>query len=242
MASRAPFNWSLLDRNNLYAIMLKGGKSLVGKRIPVADFHKTLSKYIKSKLPIKVRLDCSNEVKSNWVYIGGTYYADLDVSGRKQIELVFSYNPKDEYIKITYERWRRMALLMADTILHEIIHMRQYRTRNFKSIPGYLSTAHSGTQRRDQEYYGHPDEIGAYAFNIACDISDRFNGYMPDIKHYLEHGPDKRTKKGSYYEYLKAFNFDHNHKIIKRLKKKVASYLPYTQIGKPFKTSDYLTH
>lgn len=242
MASGIPFNWSLLDRNNLYALMLKGGKSLIGKRVTVNEFHKNLTKYIKSHLPIKVKMDYSPETKSGWVYIGGTYYADLDLAKRQQIELVFSYNPKDSHIKISYQRWRRMALLMADTLLHEIIHMRQYRARNFKTIPGYQSTAHSGTQRRDQEYYGHPDEIGAYAFNIACDISDRFNGYLPNMRDYIEHGPDKRTKKGSYYEYLKAFNFDHNHKIIKRLKKKIVSYLPYTEFGKPFKTTDYLTY
>ena len=40
--------------------------------------------------------------------------------------------------------------------------------------------------------------------------------------------------------YLETFDHDHRHRVIKKLKKKIMYYLPYTTLGKPYKTSDWL--
>jgi hypothetical protein len=40
--------------------------------------------------------------------------------------------------------------------------------------------------------------------------------------------------------YLKAFNHDHNHVIIKRVKKKVIRYIPYAKLGKPYRKKDWI--
>jgi hypothetical protein len=37
-------------------------------------------------------------------------------------------------------------------------------------------------------------------------------------------------------------NVQQHHPVMKKLKRKVIYYLPYAEIGKPFKTSDYLTY
>jgi hypothetical protein len=42
---------------------------------------------------------------------------------------------------------------MADTILHEIMHMRQYRRRKFKILPDYASTAEKTEQRAEQDLW-----------------------------------------------------------------------------------------
>lgn len=240
--SRKPFNWSLLDRKSLYTMLYRLKPSIVGKRFSVKDLQKLLSSHIKQYLPIKVRMDHDPTHEAGLVYIGGTYYADYDIEGKRQIEIVFSYKDTDGEIKVSETRWQRMCMLFADTVLHEIIHLRQYRTRQFKAIPGYESTAYYARDRKEQEYYGHPDEMGAFSFNIACELYNRFGDDFDSAKQYLDSNQAKRSKKTTYHKILKAFDWDHTHPVIRSLKKKIIRNLPYAQIGKPFKTDKHLTY
>ena len=135
-----------------------------------------------------------------------------------------------------------MCYSIADTIMHEVIHMRQYRRRNFKDIPGYYSTASLAKKRNEQVYLGHDDEIDAYSFNIACQLLDRFSGNRKEIANYLNKDfGDKRLKKDGFKMYMDTFDHDHGHRVIRKLKKKVINYLPNAEeLGKPYKTSDWL--
>ncbi len=240
--AREAFNWSTLDRSTLYSILNGARKHIVGRRLLIEDLHKTLSRQVKKHLPIKTKMIRDPGQEQGLIYVGGCYYGGEDENySDKFIEIVFSYFMFDEYLTITQYRWHRICIVFADTILHEIIHMRQYRTRYWKMLPGYESTAHLAKQRKDQNYYGHPDEIGAYAFNIACELYDRFGTNYQAAKRYLNSNDCQRHKRSNYYRYLKTFDMNHRHNVIKRLKRKVTFYLPYAEIGKPFKTSDYLT-
>jgi hypothetical protein len=120
--------------------------------------------------------------------------------------------------------------------------MRQYRSREFKDIPGYESTAYYHKQRVDQEYFGHKDEMGAFAFNIACDMIDRFGNDRVAIQRYMDSMQAKRHKRTTYRSYLNAFDWDHTHPIIRQMKKKIIRNLDYAATGKPFKTTNYLTY
>jgi hypothetical protein len=174
--------------------------------------------------------------------MGGSYDSVLDRKGQKKfIEIVLSYHPLDTETTITKYRWTRLCSLFADTILHEIIHMRQYRSRNFKDIPGYESTAYYHKQRQDQEYYGHRDEMGAFSFNIACELLDKF-GYDPvAIRHHMD-TLTSRTKKGTFTKFLATFDWDHDHIKVRQMKQKVLRQLEYAAIGRPFKTTTHLTY
>jgi hypothetical protein len=193
-------------------------------------------------MPVKVVIDKDPKHDIGIIYIGGTYYADADIDGNRQIEVVFSYSTDSTTIKMSDARWIRTCNLFADTVLHEVIHMRQYRTREFKAIPGYESTAYYARDRREQEYYGHKDEMGAFAFNIACELYDRFGTDFDSAKKYLDTNLSKRAKKTCWHKYLKAFDWNHNHPVIRSMKKKIIRNLPYAEIGKPFKTPDHLTY
>jgi len=240
---RKSFNWSLLDRNNLYSMLYSAGREFVGQRVSTAELHKYLSSHIKSRLPVGVRKLTDSKYDTKLLYMGGAYYGDLDRKKHKRfIEVVLGYNPKIKEIKITNYRWAKLCGLFADTILHEIIHMRQYRSRNFKDIPGYESTAHYHKQRMNQEYYGHRDEMGAFAFNIACDMINKF-GYDPkEIRDYMDSERPRRFKHTSFTKFLMAFDYDHNHVKVQQMKQKVMKQLEYAAIGRPFKTSNYLTY
>lgn len=225
-------------------MLYNAGKDIVGKKLPIKDVQKSISAHIKANLPVKVvRKQNDSTQKPGMIYMGGTYYSDYDKSQTSRfIEIVLSYHPDDEKLKITEYRWARLCELFADTILHEVIHMRQYRSRNFKSIPGYESTAYYHKQRVTQEYYGDRDEMGAFAFNIACDMIDRFGNDKSAVQKYMDSMQAKRQKKSSYYRYLSAFDWNHNHPRIRQMKKKIIRNLDYAEAGKPFKTTNYLTY
>lgn len=240
MPTISPINWSTLDRYYLYGLLNKLRSSIVGKTIGVHDLHSLIANHIKSTLPIRISKKYDTEVKQGQVWIGGLYYSGLDQEYRKAIEVTFNYHPGTTKLTITAYRWKRICTLFADTVLHEVIHMRQYRVRNFKELPDYPSTVECAKQRADQSYYGNRDEIDAHGFNLACELYDRFGEDYNKAMHYLDHGNHKKNKKSVYYAYLNAFDFDQTHKVIKRLRKRAMRYLPYAQIGKPFKTLDWL--
>jgi hypothetical protein len=240
---RESFNWSLLNRTNLYSMLYSAGRDIVGRKIPVGVLQKHLSSYIKSKLPVKVVRQQDSKHNPKLVYMGGTYYSELDKKKRNRfIEIVLSYHPGTKEFKMTEYRWTRLCTLFADTVLHEIIHMRQYRSRNFKHIPGYESTAYYHKQRMNQEYYGHRDEMGAFSFNMACDMLDRFGPDPKEIKSYMDSMRAKRHKSSSYCKFLSAFDWDHDHVKVRQMKQKILKQLEYAAIGRPFKTTTHLTY
>lgn len=239
---RKPFNWSLLDRDMLQTMLYSARNQVVGKTLPTAALHKILVAHIKSHLPIKVVKKIGPKQKQKLIYVGGTYYSDFDQAGKRQIEVIFSYHPDDVELKITNHKWLKICRLFADTVLHEIVHMKQYRSRGFKTIDGYESVADCAELYEDQSYYGHKDEIGAFSFNIACELHSRFNGSSAAIFEYLNSNAAKKHKSSTYTKYLDAFAWDHKHKVIKKLKRKILQQLPTAALGKPFSSPIYLNY
>lgn len=243
MVVRKAFNWSLLTRDALFCMLNGIQNKIVGRRLTVDTLHDLMSKHIKAHLPVKVKLDRNAKNDKGYVYVGGAYYSQYDKNwNTRHIEIIFSYNSDQKYFTLSRHRWIRICMLFADTMLHEIIHCRQYRSRNFKAIPGYESTAYYARDRKEQEYYGDRDEMGAFAFNIACDLYDRFGDDFDAAARYLDSNQYRRHKRSTFYKYMATFEHDHNHPIIRRIKRKSIGQLPNVQIGKPFRTSNYLTY
>jgi hypothetical protein len=240
MARSATFKWSSLTRDNLVQMLKTCAPYLVNQRLHVKDIQKIFSSHIKSFLPIKVIKDKDWNTEPGFIYIGGFYYGASDMKGHQAIAVLLSYHPLDEYLTLTRSKFDRMCYTIADTILHEIIHMRQLRSRGWKNIPGFQSYAESNKQRKQQNYYGDPDEIDAHAFNIACSLYSRFGSEKAIAKYINKDFTDGRLKKDVFKSYMKAFDYQHSHPVIKKLKKRVMYYVPYAEIGKPYKTNDWL--
>ena len=241
--AREAFNWSALDRSVLYSMLYKLKPEIVDRRLTVDKINKLLSQHIKQHLPINVVRSRIPLVNKNEIWIGGAYYSDLDKLKRKRfIEIEFAYSSKISTVQISNYRWVRMCKLFADTVLHEVIHTRQYRARKFKAIPGYESTAYYARTRKEQEYYGHRDEMGAHSFNLAQDMIDKFGWDLKAIKIYLDSKVPKRARLNGWGNFMKAFEYDHDHPKVCQMKRKILSQLEYAYNGKPFKTQDHLTH
>lgn len=242
MARSTTFNWSELTRSELSSYFYLIKDKIVGRKLTPDQIQKIISNHVKKLLPVKVVkvIDASN--KCGYIYMGGVYHSLNDKASRAAIELNLNYHPNETELCITNYRYQRMSRRFADIIMHEMIHMRQFRSRNFKMIPGYQSTAEYASDRKKQEYFGDRDEMGAFAFNTACEMIDRF-GYDPTtIKRYMDSNGATRHRNSWWYDYLKAFEFNHNHNIIRRMKKKVLRQLENAYYGKPFRTTNHLTY
>jgi hypothetical protein len=216
---------------------------IVDRRLPIGEITRQLSKHIKAHLPIKVVSSRHKPVRAGELWVGGAYHSDLDKSGKKrfiEVELVF---PTDvQTMKTSLYRWERICTLFADTVLHEIIHTRQYRARHFKDIPGYESTAYYAKDRAWQQYYGDRDEMGAHSFNLAQDMIDKFVFDPKEIRGYLDSKVPKRVRPNGWGRFMKAFEYDHNHPKVRQMKHKIMTQLENAYHGKPFKTTNHLTY
>lgn len=234
------FDWSALDRKTIARSVMSYHSLICSNALSPKQFHDLISENLKGMAPVRIKKTFSPKVENGLVYVGGSYYSALDQEDFKCIELQFYYNnPKDKLI-ISKFRLKRISNFIADTTLHEIMHMRQYRRRKFKALPDYNSTADKTELREEQAYLGCTDEIDAYAFNIACELYEKFSGRKKDIVSYLNCQLRNHKFNNSWRMYLKAFEYDHNHPIIKRLKKKVIYYLPAAENGKPYKSNDWI--
>jgi len=241
--ARKAFNWSLLDRETLYSMLHQLKSELVDRRLPIDEINSLMSQHIKRHLPIKFKSSRYKPVKKGEIWVGGAYYSDLDKAGRKRfIEIEMVYPQNISTMKMSIYRWERVCQLFADTVLHEVIHTRQYRARNFKSIPGYQSTAYYARTRKEQEYYGDRDEMGAHAFNLAQDMIDKFGFDPKAVKTYLDSNVPKRVRPNGWGRFMKAFEYNHDHPKVRQMKRKIMNQLEYAYEGKPFKTTNHLTY
>lgn len=241
--ARKAFNWSLLDRGTLYSMLYQLKKTLVDKRLSIDEINSIISKHIKRHLPVRVTSSRIKEAKSGEIWIGGMYHSDYDRKGWSRfIEVQLAFPPEIDVMKITKYRFERICAVFADIVLHEIIHTRQFRARNFKPIPVYQSTAQYAKERKEQEYYGDRDEMGAHSFNMACDMLDKFGWDPKAIAEYLDKDPKRTSRPSMWVRFFRAFEYNHNHPKVRQMKLKILKQLEYAYTGKPFKTNDYLTY
>jgi hypothetical protein len=217
--------------------------NVVDKLLTPFEFHSIVTQHLKKYIPVRVRKIFDTSIGKSGVCIGGTYHSEYDRERKKCIEVVFEYRDKIEKIKITNKQFLRICNLIADAILHEIMHMRQFRRRKFKTVPDYNSNAKKASVREEQNYLGCADEIDAYGFNIACELTEKFKGDKIAIIKYLgTNKKDMRRKYDTWKMYLKAFDYEHEHKIIKRLKLKVIMYLDRAKVGKPYQNKKWIDY
>ena len=241
MTLASKHNWSEWDKESIISMVSLIRDDIVNCTLTVDQFHKIVTQHIKKYMPIRSRKSQELQVEPTFVWVGGVYHTEYDKNHEKSIELCLAFSWADQYLTYSGRRFNRLCGRIADVLLHEIIHMRQARKRKFKDLPGYSSTAESTKQRQEQEYLGDNDEIDAYAFNMACELHEKFRGDMKLIVNYLnEEQKGKRRHFDTWRTYLKTFNWDQNHRIVKRIKKRSIYYLSKTQISKPYHSKDWI--
>lgn len=237
------FDWSQLNRYGIATYAYLIADKIIDRDLRTDQFYRIITTHLKKEIPLKFKTQIDKKTKKGWVYIGGLYYMDKDEQYQPSIKLVFQYRSRDDTIRITDRRYWRMCLAIADTILHEIIHMRQYRKRNFREMEGYVSESTNLRIQKEQEYLGCADEIDAYSFNIACELTEKFDGDRDKIINFLNEDQKNLSYKHNCWNmYLKYFKDDHNHPVICQVKKRVLYYLRAAKRGKPFISNSWICY
>ena len=239
--TKSGFDWAKLTRSSILTAVMGCKHQIVNRKLCIKNIHAIFSAHLKSYFPIRIKRVVNTDTELGCVYIGGMYYSGYDIESKLCIEIVLQYSLFDEYLTISNTLFKRIAIAITDALLHEALHMKQFRARKFKILPNYTGTAEKRKQRIEQTYLGDSDEIDSYGFNIACELHDKFNGNEIAIVEYLNKLTHRKVQRPTtWITYLKAFDYDHNHDIIKKAKKRIIHYIPYAKIGSPFKSSDKL--
>jgi len=188
--------------------------TLIGKNIRPRVLARRLQAHLSQRHSIRVKIHENNELLDPGDFtIGAEYDCDLDMRYKKPfiVNLIVNH-PKHMPMEITDRFADLFALEMVEVLVHEYQHQHQYRSRNFILNKGYKSAHKDVKIREDQEYLGQPDEIDAFAANIAARfyIANLLNTKVEslDLKHYYT-------------------AFGPHHPVIKRLLKKIAIYTNY---------------
>ena len=167
------------------------------------------------------------DLKEGELTIGAHYDPEKDEEEETAvfIRIVFSEDGPESF---TWSKNSKKYFLnkLKDTLKHELLHMKQYRDRDF----------HAGTDGYDDsdmehEYMSRPDEIEAYAMNIGDEFIRKVgkDGAI-DLLRMAKKTAQFKNKLGQFLSpdllaYFALFNWDTNHPVMKRLLKKIYQHI-----------------
>ena len=119
--------------------------------------------------PVSVHSGFDRDLEKNVVVVSAEYDVDRDELGkRRYIGITLTTNPKSKKkIKFDEVMANSLSLDLLEALCHEYRHEHQYRVRDFDVYGVFKSTLKDVEERHQQEYLGIPDEIDAFAVNIA---------------------------------------------------------------------------
>jgi len=183
---------------------------------PITDFLDCVGEFIAKRFRVDVVAAQSDDVDIGDVNVNAYYDPDLDERKKISIELVLVTNPNEKYITLDKLGWTALCNSIADSLAHELIHMYQSRVREFEDV-SIRQAAAFGEVPDAQEYLGNPDEIDAYAYNIAEELLEHKDplSKLNSIKNI------KANDSINLWAYIHAFDQNTEHPVIKKLLKKI---------------------
>jgi len=153
------------------------------------------------------------------------YEQDLDQEDKIPFEIELYFSKKDDQ-PLTITNPDPLVNRVIGMLKHEMLHQKQARARNFEpNTPG--------KDKRDTsyEYMSRPDEIEAYAMNIADELVKKADkdGAL-ELLRMANKTAQFKDKMGNLlspdlFAYMAMWDFDSKHPVIKRLLKKIYQYI-----------------
>lgn len=206
--------------------------SIVNQFYAVDELIQDLGLFIGNRFNIDVKHAETAQVDQNDIELNGYYDGGLDEAGDIAIEIFLITNPMQDVMLIDEKQFDSIARKIADTLSHEVIHMQQFRARDFLEVERW-EFGSDGYDEEDYDedeenrwYLSSPDEINAYAYNIANELLDR-NSYSQVIEKLNKVKDIAIEDSVNLWAYVNAFSKDVNHPVLKRLIKKVYKSLDY---------------
>jgi len=218
-----------LDPVEEYRDLLYWIDPLVGTSITPKKFTNKLKSWLTRSHPIRLRLndgETSDLAFGNFT-IAAEYDPDLDQANKKQIvmELILKRS-KNAPFEVETEFAEEFVLELVEALVHEYQHQHQYRARRYKLHSNKYISVHKNVEKKyTQEYLGDPDEIDAYATNIAARIFLQ-NSFLKD-KELDEDIWITKSDSLDLRSYYTAFGKEHQ--IVIELIKKIKENLRYLE-------------
>ena len=166
-----------------------------------------------SDVRLFTRRDC--KVELGQVCVHGLYDPHDDQAGDACIEISLVYNSSQQHLVLDPSQWQRLCFETAECIGHELVHRAQYRKRRYRAGREYCSQELDSTKKQEQQYLGSADEIEAYAFSIAAELSAMYGKFHIDCQE-LEHVI-------MYQAYVGTFDTDQS--VVIKLRQQISKYL-----------------
>lgn len=194
---------------------------LINQSIEPRLFARRLHRFLNKWHPIRLKLIIEIEnLEIDDFTIGAEYDPDLDQQRKKQIIINFFINhPKNMPWLITNDVAERFTIELVEALVHEYQHQHQYRSRRYRLHKEYFVSEHSDLKiKNEQEYLGNPDEVDAYAANIAARIWVMNYGLNTNVFDAVN-----TSDSFDLHNYFKIFGNDH--KIVIELLEKIRTNL-----------------
>jgi hypothetical protein len=207
------------SRTQLVKKMKPLGESLVNLIIPTEEIIERVGRYLSEQLRVNVYHSLSYKCPPETIIPSAEYFPELDSKRSTPIHITLISHPNNNTFLWDHSQCNHVLELLADTIIHEMVHMRNVRKRKF-------------WQCSDHEYNDEMlilsdfDCIDAYAHNIADDIEHADEPWI------LIRQPSRVTLEQSIslWNYMTIFGHTTDHPTVRRLLKKVHKLLEQRKI------------
>jgi hypothetical protein len=209
----------LPTREQVHSICQSLKGKIVSQVFSIDDLVYSIGKFVSRKFRVNVLHANAWEVEPTELNINAFYDPECDELGKPSIELILVTNPNDQYLILDEELWTLFVNRLADSLAHELIHMRQARARDF------IFVEHRAYREMEIDenltYLSDLDEIDAYAYNIATELKEH-----PNPLSKLDNPVAVSVNDSiNLWAYMQAFSKDMKTPPIKRLLKKVYKHL-----------------
>lgn len=223
MPNSNTFEWRNLTRESIIEHLKLLKKQIVNNSVTFDQLYIIISKHLKIVYPLLTVKQVKVSACPDTISIGGCYYPTSDQNGKKCIQLIFQKNPINDTFVLTGKMFKCVMYLIADTIMHEIIHMYQYRKRKFLPLSHCKMYAVSNLIGKQQQYYGQHDEMYAHAFNVLYEVLDKTR---KELSEFNILNSKILNKSSTYRTYVETFGTAHT--ILTILKSKVLEHYRLT--------------
>lgn len=198
---------------------------VVNQFLTVDELIDIVAFFIGTRFNVNVKHAESAQIEHNDLDLNAYYDGGLDEADEVPIELYLITNPLQDVMVIDNKGFDTIIRRISDSLAHEVIHMQQYRSRDFLEVGAYYPDELS-EEEETKMYLSDPDEINAYAHNIANELLE--HGDFEVVKQKLANIKDISIQESiNLWAYVNAFSKNPSHPVIKRLLKRVYQNLQH---------------
>ena len=172
----------------------------------------------------RVEMELSPNVDKGDMNASAAYEQDDDEDGEIPFEITLVFSNKEDRMAINDPN--PLINRILDMMKHDMIHQKQARARDFEDY-----TQGKDKRNMNYEYMSRPDEIEAYAMNIADELYRKVGKEDAiALLRMAKKTAQFKDEMGNFlspdlFAYMGMWNFDSKHPVIKRLLKKIYQYI-----------------